>query len=383
VGPAGSTATYVYDAAGQRVRKTSSAGTVDYIYDLAGHEIAEVSSAGALNRGEVYAGGRHLATYKNGTTYFNHVDWLGTERARSSLAAMLCEQIVSLPFGDGQSTNGSCGDPSPMHFTGKERDAETGLDNFGARYNASNMGRFMTPDPKMVSTLRMLDPQQWNRYAYVRNNPMIAVDPDGKELHLIVVDHSGMTQVQLQAVVNGIAQHFRDAGVQNVSVTSAPSVPFLARHDIGVDAHTVYVDFEKNHNGDAHINTDADGTNQVGWGWREFLTDHNSLGGPGGSAAGVETTSPGGQGIDGLIAVATHEIAHKWLEGVGGPNGDGQDYPDDIMNHGPSSLNNVPFSSSEAKKLKAKLNTSEEQKQQSPQRCSPTCLNGYCYKSCD
>jgi len=181
VGPAGSTAAYVYDAAGQRVRKTSSAGTVDYIYDLAGHEVAEVSSAGVWNRGEVYAGGRHLATYDGGTTYFNHADWLGTERARSSLAAMLCETIISLPFGDGQapkSVNVPCvpSDPSPMHFTGKERDAETGLDYFGARYNASNMGRFMTPDPLGGS---LVDPQTLNKYAYTRNNPVNLTDPTG------------------------------------------------------------------------------------------------------------------------------------------------------------------------------------------------------------
>jgi RHS repeat-associated protein len=175
----GSTAAYVYDAAGQRVRKTSSAGTVDYIYDLAGHEIAEVSSAGAWNRGEVYAGGRHLATYNGGTTYFNHVDWLGTERARSSLAAMLCETVVSLPFGDGQTTNGSCGDPSPMHFTGKERDAETGNDYFGARYFGSNMGRFMSPDAFFKDS-HVGDPQSWNEYAYARNNPLRYVDPNGE-----------------------------------------------------------------------------------------------------------------------------------------------------------------------------------------------------------
>ncbi len=57
----GSTATYIYDAEGQRVRKTTGSSSVDYLYDLAGHEITELSSAGVWNRGEVYAGGRHLA----------------------------------------------------------------------------------------------------------------------------------------------------------------------------------------------------------------------------------------------------------------------------------------------------------------------------------
>ena len=181
VGPAGSTATYGYDAAGQRVRKTSSAGTVDYIYDLAGHEVAEVSSAGAWNRGEVYAGGRHLATYDGGTTYFNHADWLGTERARSQLSAIVCEQIVSLPFGDGTAITSSCvsPDPSPMHFTGKQRDAETGLDDFDFRYYGSSMGRFMSPDDD--SAEQPSNPQSWNPYSYVMNRPTVATDPDGHD----------------------------------------------------------------------------------------------------------------------------------------------------------------------------------------------------------
>jgi RHS repeat-associated protein len=43
-------------------------------------------------------------------------------------------------------------------FTGKERDSESGLDNFIARYNSSNMGRFMSPDP-LLTTLRPENPQ--------------------------------------------------------------------------------------------------------------------------------------------------------------------------------------------------------------------------------
>ena len=118
------TACYVYNAAGQRVRKTTGSTSVDYLYDLAGQEITELSSAGAWNRGEVFAVGRHLATYKNDTTNLIHSDWLGTERVRTTASGASCETIASLPFGDGMSTSGTCADASPMHFTGKERDSE-------------------------------------------------------------------------------------------------------------------------------------------------------------------------------------------------------------------------------------------------------------------
>ena len=67
-------------------------------------------------------------------------------------------------------------------FTGKERDNESGLDDFGARYNSSSMGRFMSPDPVMVSWRRMVNPQIWNAYSYAGNNPLRFVDPTGEEL---------------------------------------------------------------------------------------------------------------------------------------------------------------------------------------------------------
>jgi len=90
-----------------------------------------------------------------------------------------CESIASLPFGDGQSITGTCGDVSPMHFTGKERDSESGLDNFGARYNSSSLGRFMSPDAALVDQY-IDNPQSWNLYTYVRNNPLINIDPNGE-----------------------------------------------------------------------------------------------------------------------------------------------------------------------------------------------------------
>jgi len=80
VNGSGGTSTYVYDAEGRRIRKTTVAGgTVDFVYDLAGHEVAQISSTGTWTRGEVYAGGRHLATYyggTGGTTYFVFADCL-------------------------------------------------------------------------------------------------------------------------------------------------------------------------------------------------------------------------------------------------------------------------------------------------------------------
>jgi RHS repeat-associated protein len=64
-------------------------------------------------------------------------------------------------------------------YTGKERDTESGLDYFGARYYASSMGRFSSPDPSGLLAQNPADPQSWNLYAYARNNPLSNIDPDG------------------------------------------------------------------------------------------------------------------------------------------------------------------------------------------------------------
>jgi len=65
-------------------------------------------------------------------------------------------------------------------FTGKERDAETGLDYFGARYFSAAQGRFTSPDSP--SYLKLSYPQTWNLYAYAVNNPLSYVDADGHEI---------------------------------------------------------------------------------------------------------------------------------------------------------------------------------------------------------
>ena len=64
-------------------------------------------------------------------------------------------------------------------FTGKERDTDTGLDYFLARYLSSPMGRFTSADAPFADQ-HASDPQSWNLYGYVRNNPLRFVDPDGR-----------------------------------------------------------------------------------------------------------------------------------------------------------------------------------------------------------
>jgi RHS repeat-associated protein len=182
----GQTGVYTYEGSGQRIRKVSGTQTVDYLYDLSGQVITELNTFGGWNRTEIYAGGRHLATYNSGTTYFAQSDRLGSERVHSLPSGAPAEICSNLPFGDGLNCTGSI-DPSPNHFTGKERDQESQLDYFGARYYASSMGRFMTPDWAAKATAVPYadfgNPQSLNLYVYVGNNPLSRADADGHCWH--------------------------------------------------------------------------------------------------------------------------------------------------------------------------------------------------------
>jgi RHS repeat-associated protein len=114
-------------------------------------------------------------------------DALGNIRVITDDKGNVLERHDYLPFGE-ECTSGPCaanpgvGAGQPRKFTGKERDVETGLDYFGARYYNANTGRFTTVDPVLNTTAALVDPQRWNRYAYGRNNPLRYVDPDGKDI---------------------------------------------------------------------------------------------------------------------------------------------------------------------------------------------------------
>ena len=171
-------ASYVYDPQGTRVRSVVNGQNYDFFHDLSGRTVTQLTN-NAWSRSEAYAGNRHIATYANGTTEFDSSDWLSTFRVRTNVSGGLVETCSSLPFGEDLTcTVPLTSEVSPLHFTGKERDSESGLDNFGARYNASTMGRFMTPDP-LLSSGRPNNPQTWNRYAYALNNPLAIIDPTG------------------------------------------------------------------------------------------------------------------------------------------------------------------------------------------------------------
>jgi len=177
------------------------------------------------------ARGRLSAEYGDSTTNAQCVtcylttDALGSTRMMMDQAGTAVARYDYLPFGQeilppqsGGRASVFCGTVScysqsgaiTEKFTAKERDAETGLDYFGARYFSSAGARFTTPDPLMASA-KASNPQTWNRYAYALNNPLRFVDPDGLEVpEECVKDPNCMIKVKVNVIYDKTVQGLTD-----------------------------------------------------------------------------------------------------------------------------------------------------------------------------
>ncbi len=126
-----------------------------------------------------------------------------------------------LPFGEELIANqgarspvmGYVADDTRQKFTSKERDSETGLDYFLARYYSAIQGRFISPDPLYIELKRLADPQQLNLYNYTRGNPLKFLDPTGLDVTL-----SGTQQSEYEKRLNGRKGAAFQVKVENNSV---------------------------------------------------------------------------------------------------------------------------------------------------------------------
>jgi RHS repeat-associated protein len=184
---------YRYDGDGNRVRKNFTSGEKVRMVYSGGQLIAEYDlTTGSLKKEYVYGTKGLLATFEPGIgTRYTTSDHLGSPRVVTNPSAGVISRHDYMPFGEelgsgiGARTTGMgfmVTDGLRQKFTSKERDLETGLDYFIARYYSATQGRFSGVDPLYIEMKRLPYPQAWNLYAYTRNNPLKYVDDDGLEL---------------------------------------------------------------------------------------------------------------------------------------------------------------------------------------------------------
>jgi RHS repeat-associated protein len=173
----GSTASYVYNAINQRVQATVGSSTTAFVFNVAGQRVSEWNgSLSAQIQGKYYLGGIPVAYYSGGNAHFEHQDWLGAERMRTTYNGSVEGSFISLPFGDGQSTSGTDGDAN--HFAQLDHDNESDTDHAQFRQYSNEQGRWHSPDPYSGS-YDFSNPQSMNRYTYAGNDPLSSVDPLG------------------------------------------------------------------------------------------------------------------------------------------------------------------------------------------------------------
>jgi RHS repeat-associated protein len=172
----------VYDVNGRRIEQLTPHGgqygalQTHSWYDTDGHIRTSWDQNGQWMDDAFYLAGEYIGSY---STNFAFKDILGSIRILTLPDKSVRDSYDFLPFGE-QEIGAYW---SRFKFTGKVRDIESGLDNFGARYNSSQMGRFMSPDwssaPMGVPYADFKDPRSLNLYSYVMNNPLRYNDRNG------------------------------------------------------------------------------------------------------------------------------------------------------------------------------------------------------------
>jgi RHS repeat-associated protein len=192
-------AQYVYDAFNNRVKEVSENDTIlRFAFTLSGQRTSASNSNGnamtslssqrestwnangSIATENYYADQVPVAYYSNtdGYIHFQHQDWEGTVRIRSKYNGAFDGSFASFPFGDGYNATGN--DSDPLHFALFDYDADSNTDHAEARQYNSTQGRWLSPDP-YDGSYDYSNPQSFNRYSYVLNNPLSNIDPSGME----------------------------------------------------------------------------------------------------------------------------------------------------------------------------------------------------------
>ena len=169
--PGTGTVNFKYDPFGRRIQKAGPLGTTNYLYD--GKDLLEeIDNTGSL-LARYTEGSRvdeWLAELRAGTISYFQGDGLGSATSLSNSSGVLAKTYTYDAFGKVNASTGTL--TNPFQFTGREFDAETGLQYNRARYYDSGAGRFLSEDPLGFNA-------ENNFYAYVENNPVGYSDPSG------------------------------------------------------------------------------------------------------------------------------------------------------------------------------------------------------------
>jgi len=165
-----------YDALGRMAEQNTSGVYTQIQYSPTGFKMYIMKSGATLVKAFVPlpAGTAEVWSANMTSPYYRHSDWLGSSRLASSSGRTVLFDGAYGPFGEPYAQSGT----SDLSFTGQNEDTSSNLYDFPAR-EYGTQGRWPSPDPAGIASVDRRDPQSWNRYAYVRNNPLELIDPTG------------------------------------------------------------------------------------------------------------------------------------------------------------------------------------------------------------
>jgi len=241
---------YLYDGDGRRVSKV---GSKLYWYGSGGDILAETNASGATTAEYIFFGGKRVAMLPAGGNPIYYVeDLLGTSRVITTNTGVVCYDADFYPYGGERSYTNSC-PQNNYKFEGKERDTETGNDDFGARYYSNRFGRWLSADwsavPAPIPYSNLTNPQTLNLYSMVADDPETFADLDGHDLQKIVS--------KLERAANNVGQALETAG-QNM-VNAVTNLVSSVGGEIGAGAGQVVGGLSS---GD--YNLADEGTNRIG-----------------------------------------------------------------------------------------------------------------------
>jgi len=170
-----------YDALGRMVENNAGGSYTEFIYGPTGKKLATANGTTLIKAFIALPGGAKAIYNTSGLAYYRHSDWLGSSRLTSTATkpTSMYSSTAYAPFGESQ--QGQTSGAADASFTGQDQDTASSLYDFPARRYSPSQGRWISPDPLGRGAVTLANPQSWNRYAYVSNNPLRLIDPTGQD----------------------------------------------------------------------------------------------------------------------------------------------------------------------------------------------------------
>jgi RHS repeat-associated protein len=190
----GTAVTLTYDALGRMVEQARGTSYTQIVYSPLGSKLAKMNGATLQTAYIPLTNGASAIYTSSGLAYYRHADHLGSSRLASTPTQTLYSDTAYSAFGEPYAQSGT---PDPS-FTGQDQDTTSGVYDFLYRKYDPGQSRWISPDPSGLASVNPANPQSWNRYAYVLNNPLSLLDQLGLDCVFLNDAGDGVAEIDTE-----------------------------------------------------------------------------------------------------------------------------------------------------------------------------------------